>query len=556
MSESAVAPAQELRKPPVSVGVEQETVPLHIVVADPDTVQELLALAEGRERNEYALAALKIGVASLRHARGQVDAQAVRNEGERLLQQMATVLDSYRKQVQESVSIHLREYFDPQTGKLPERIERLIRQDGELEQALRRQVGREDSELVKTLSSHIGDNSQLMRLLNPAESQGVVKTLETSMSQALQQERERILSEFSLDQPNSALKRLVKDIESKSEQLQGSLADKIKGVVAEFSLDKEDSALNRLIKRVESAQKTITSEFSLDNEQSALSRMAKKLDETTEAIDNNLTLDNDGSALYRLRRELMDILDLHANKAQAFQEEVKNTLAAMVAKRAESLKSTRHGLDFEDNVCAFVEEFAKRTNDVAERTGENTGKIARCKVGDCVLELGPDSAAPGAKIVIEAKEDKSYDVKSARLEIEQGRENREAGVGLFVMSKRTASDKWESFVRYGNDVFVIWDSEDPSSDVSLNAALMLAKALAFRQRKAQDQAKWDLVPMENAIKKLEAETARLEKMKSAVDSIQRNGKTLADEIPKASATIEEQINELKTTFDALKAASE
>jgi hypothetical protein len=58
---------------------------LELKVSDTDSVDELLLKPEGRERDEYALTALRIGVLSLKHARGQIDADAVRREGERLL---------------------------------------------------------------------------------------------------------------------------------------------------------------------------------------------------------------------------------------------------------------------------------------------------------------------------------------------------------------------------------------------------------------------------------------------------------------------------------------
>jgi hypothetical protein len=58
---------------------------LELFVSDPESLNELLQKGEGRERNEYALSALRIGLLSLRHARGQIDAEAVKHEGERLL---------------------------------------------------------------------------------------------------------------------------------------------------------------------------------------------------------------------------------------------------------------------------------------------------------------------------------------------------------------------------------------------------------------------------------------------------------------------------------------
>lgn len=130
------------------------------------------------------------------------------------------------------------------------------------------------------------------------------------------------------------------------------------------------SALSRLVKNVERAQKTITREFSLDEEASALSR---------------------------LRRELTGLLKTQDEQTRKFQEEVLSALKAMTARREESDRSTRHGLVFEQAVCEMIEAEPQRAGDIATATGNTTGQIRNCKVGDAVWELGPESAAPEAR---------------------------------------------------------------------------------------------------------------------------------------------------------------
>lgn len=124
---------------------------LELSVTDSDCIKELLLHAEGAEREQYSLSALRVGLLSLRHARGQVDADAVKREGERLLGDIKYALETNRAQMNESLTSCLREYFDPASGKFQDRVERLIKRDGDLEQLLRRQIG-SDSEMVRTLS--------------------------------------------------------------------------------------------------------------------------------------------------------------------------------------------------------------------------------------------------------------------------------------------------------------------------------------------------------------------------------------------------------------------
>ena len=387
---------------------------LELTIEDRDTVDELCAYPAGGEREDFALNALRIGVLALRQARGRMDADLIQRETQRMLSGLQSQLSAHLVQTQDKLAGSLREYFDPESGRFHERVTRLVKQDGELEQVLRRQIGSTDSELCKTLLAHFGAESPLMKVLDPRESEGLLCALRETFEGQLTTQRNQVLREFSLDNKDGALSRLVGELTTNHGQLNKELQEKIDDVMKEFSLDEENSALSRLVKNVDRAQRTISSEFSLDNETSALSRLAGILHGTREAIDSNLTLDGEDSSLARLRREMLTILTEHSKANGEFQEEVKVALGKMIARREESEKSTRHGLVFEDAVCAYLERNAQNCGDVTERTGNTTGHIKNCKVGDCVVELGPDSAAPGARIVIEAKEDASSNLTKAR----------------------------------------------------------------------------------------------------------------------------------------------
>ena len=147
----------------------------------------------------------------------------------------------------------------------------------------------------------------------------------------------------------------------------------------------------------------LVKQFSFDDDQSALSRMSRTVATTNEAISKHLTLDDKDSALSRLRRELMEVLGQHAKCNHDFQTEVRVTLESMQARRKEAAASTRHGGDFEAAVFEVVQSESQRLKDVATAVGSSTGLIKNCKKGDAVVELGPESAAPCAKIVVEAK---------------------------------------------------------------------------------------------------------------------------------------------------------
>ena len=58
-----------------------EPIYLHLSVTDPETIAALSESSEGRDRQGLTLTALKIGILSLKAARGSVDGAAIRQEG-------------------------------------------------------------------------------------------------------------------------------------------------------------------------------------------------------------------------------------------------------------------------------------------------------------------------------------------------------------------------------------------------------------------------------------------------------------------------------------------
>jgi uncharacterized coiled-coil protein SlyX len=461
------------------------------------------------------------------------------------------------QQIDSKIAGSLKLYFDPQSGHFTERVERLVRKDGDLETVLRQQIGDgESSELARTLARRIGESSPLMRRLDPQDAAGIARSIETSVKEVLDSEQNRILGEFSLDNENGALTRVVAQLESTNGKFTGDIEKQIKAAVQEFSLDDETSALSRLVKKVEEAKDRITDEFSVDNQDSAINKLNLVLAETRQSIDDNLTLDNEKSALARLRKQLTDVLDDIQTKNQRFQEDVSGKLASLVTRHQEEMRSTTHGISFEEEFCVFLQREAQRAGDVFTATGSKPGAIPRCKTGDAVIELGTEAAAGGERIVFEAKSRKQVSLADARREIEEGRKNRTASVGVFVFSKSNAPNGLQPFTRFDHDLFVVWDAADPSTDIYLSAAVSVAKALLFRQKATETQSEGDLKGIELAVNILEKQLKGLEDMETWTSTIQSNGGKIAREIVKIRETAKEQIERLRSCLDALRHESE
>ena len=376
------------------------TLELRLTVSELDVYSDLTKRKEP-ERSEFALAAMKVGVIAFRQAQGQVDASQIRDAGERVITDMTTALEQHRRETAQQIGDCIKEYFDPANGLFSQRVRALIGQgeeSGELEHIIRRQVEGESSQLARTLAAHLGDQSPLMRVLDPASTDGLVALLTRATEATLAEQRNRILAEFSLDHEGSALGRLVAELQKNHGDVGKALEEQIGSVMGEFSLDRDDSALSRLMGRVEAANRQISSQFSLDDENSALARM---------------------------RREILQVVGEQQKSQAEFQLQVTTALAAMTAKKQEAERGTQHGLVFEDAVFDFANR-RRSEGDTVTPTGNTTGRLRNCKKGDCVIELGAESAAPGARIVVEAKQDQSYTLQKALAEIVEARKNRDA----------------------------------------------------------------------------------------------------------------------------------
>jgi hypothetical protein len=210
-----------------------------------------------------------------------------------------------------------------------------------------------------------------------------------------------------------------------------------------------------------------------------------------------------------------------------FQSDMRKELAEMRVKRTEEARTATHGRTFEDALHEVLEREAARTGDVYESVGATPARGTR-KVGDGVLTLGPESAAPGVRIACEAKANKAYTSKQALTEIAEAREVRSAQVGLFVLARASASDGWEPMRRVGEDVLVVWDAEDPTSDVYLRAGLSVARAIAVRTRVALEANEESLGAIDAAILALQKVAARVEGIEKSARLVTKHGTTILE----------------------------
>lgn len=498
---------------------------LTLHVADTEVITELAKQGDELNREQYALVALRLGVLTLRQARGELDSAAVRQAGQEVLNNLGELLTARGGEITSGIAGALRQYFDPRTGTLPQRIESLIRNDGDLERVLRSYLAPENSTIARALAAQVGEGSPIFKLLSPDHAEGLKARIESMLVDVLTEQQQQIVKEFSLDDEGSALSRLVKRVQETNGTLTEEVTARVEGLIGEFSLDRPDSALSRLVRKVEVAQ---------------------------EFIGNSLTLDDDGSSLSRLKRELQATIDGLAKSNSEFHTEVREVLARLESRRETSHRSTLHGNTFQEQVDGLLDSEARRFNDLHENTSASVGIISHCKVGDFVTTLGPDSAAPRSRIVWEAKSDKSYDLKSALVELQEARKNRKAQVGVFVFSRESAPSGLEPFSRYGSSLVVLWDPADPSTDLHVKVAFSVARALVVREAHESAESDQALRAIEVSTRVIEKQLEYLAQIKTWAETVKSNGEKIADRSGRMHEALLKAVEELDQQLLALK----
>jgi hypothetical protein len=228
--------------------------------------------------------------------------------------------------------------------------------------------------------------------------------------------------------------------------------------------------------------------------------------------------------------------------------DVKTQIAVNTARKEERQKATRHGLDFENDVVAQTRAICQPQGDIIHETGTTTGVLRNSKVGDCVVELGPDNVAKGSKVVIEAKQDKSYDQSKALRELEVAKDNRDASVGIFVFSAKSAPEGLEPMRVYDKtNIVVVWDAENPDTDVYLEAALWAGKGNKGKTP---------------TIEVIETAVLDIQKQLGDLDTLLKSNQTIRNACDKQEKTVRvmrekitKDITKARETIDAMRAIS-
>lgn len=487
------------------------------------------------QRPLFATEAWAIGLRALRNAQSAAEEARLKDIGSSLMVDLDCQLKAHVESQQRQISSVLTRFFDPKDGEVAQRLTSFLADEGVLARLLDRYLAPQNSVLSQALARQVGESSPLFKKLSPTDSEGLVKVLEGQLRGVMGAGHQEMLRALDPLAEDGAVARFLRSLR---EELKGADEDRAKqlaAALAALDANDENSLLSRLVRETNDARRDVLEAVNPDKAGSPL-----------EILKTSLTnlLQEQGSNQVAMARQQQE-------RQVAFEKEVREALARIETRRTQDQKSTHGGFDFEDSVLAFLKASTQGAPCVLDSTGATAG-VGRCKKGDAVLRFTAESAFAGAGVVFEAKRDAAYTVQNALDELDAARKNRDAVAGVFVMAKSHATEAFPGFARHGNNVLVIWDEEDASTNAYLQAAVMLGMGLATRSKKVGEPG--DINALRDIEARIETELKTMGSMEKHNDSIRRNSEGISDDIRKSRKGLETLVAKAQSTLRALNIA--
>lgn len=485
-----------------------------------------------RAREQLAHDAWAVGLRALANAHAAAQESKLKDVGATLLGDIDRQLKLHVEQQQSTIGTVLARFFDPTEGQVTQRLSAFVADEGVLARLLDSYLGPQNSVLAEALAKQVGETSPLFQKLSPTDSTGLVKVLEGQLRAVMGEGHAELVRALDPLAEGGAVARFLKSLR---EELKGADEDRQKqlsAALAALDANDEGSLLSRLVRETHRARQDVLAAVNPDAPSSPMALLKGSL---TKLLNEQ----SSAQLAVAKRQEERQVL---------FEKEVREALVRMETKRTQDQKTTRGGLDFEDSVVAFVRAATQGAPCVFDATGATSG-VGRSKKGDALLRFTEESAFAGVGVVFEAKREHGYTVQKALAELDDARKNRNAVAGVFVMARSHASDVFPRFARYGSNVVLVWDDQDPATDSYLHAAVLLGMGLVTRTKPVGDPG--DIAALRDIEKRIEAELARLDKMEKSSDTIRKHADAISDEVRKAKKTFDLLVRKAQSTLTAL-----
>jgi hypothetical protein len=510
----------------VLVDIQSNAVEAHLRDPRTDAI-ELFGPLNEAQRQGLAIDAWGVGLRALTNAYRQAQEARLTEIGHELQSHLDKQLGAYLDKQQAVFTRELKSYFDPRDGKVAMRLERFVSDGGDLDAKMSRFLAPNHGDLAKTLAAQVGENSPMFKRLSPTDGQGVIATIESRLREALSDNQSRIARALDPLAEDGAVARFFRALRA---EMEGASHDQAKQLAA------------------------VTKSLDANDPSSLMSRLTSDMQSMKLSLSESMNPKKPGSAMELVTTQLAALIGGLAEQQSKLDRDVREALVRHEERKRGLDKSPSGGLNFEDEV---VRRARIATNGVAatvEATGNRGGHKGKVKVGDAVIRYTEESAYAGSALVIEAKRDASCTEVDALKELKEARENRKATAGLFVMAKSHASPSFPAFSRHGNDILVIWDDTDESTDGCLQGALFLGMALAGKSLRGPNQNEINaLADLEDELGK---EVTRINEMRRLTTMMRNNLTRLEDQIQAGDAAMNALASRAKATLTALDRARE
>jgi hypothetical protein len=111
-----------------------------------------------------------------------------------------------------------------------------------------------------------------------------------------------------------------------------------------------------------------------------------------------------------------------------------------------------------------------------------------------------------------------------------------------------------SFFRHGDDVVVVWDADDPNSDVNLQAAYGIARALSVRIQRVGAGAERAARELETTAVAIEHQLAQLEQFETWGETVRKHGGHIVEKAAGMRSALQAEVDRLVELSAQLKAA--
>ena len=295
-------------------------------------------------------------------------------------------------------------------------------------------------------------------------------------------------------------------------------------------LIEENGELEQIIRKQIDGDKSPLGKTMTERNQTILDNFRKQFD-----------LDEENGALNKMLKQLKEkIAEIH----KKIDEEK--------GRKKESQRSPQKGRDFEKSVGEFLSrDWAGKGNHLIDSTGYEKSSTGKMK-GDFVIELEPEHAAAGCKIVVEAKANKDYTLARAFKELEVARKNRGAEAGLFVFDKNHSPKGLDCFTRRGNDIVIVWDAEDYNNDVIFEAGLSVAVALCVQSENRKKADGVDVKSMKNIVKEIEESLDNLNTIEGSAQAIKIGNNEILKKVDEMKSKLPEKLSRLNDQINKLR----